>query len=154
MLIRDLHLLYKTPATAFSLYLRLLQITIVLSQYALLIYSIQGQKIAGVVEYWTINRDHTATPTQSDCSLVMGPGQYFLTRLGQFLLLGLGRVTHLWFGFGCWKFPLKPQIFNFIPFGSESTLVKDWSASYLLQVKSTCSGWAGSEPISCYKTLI
>jgi len=43
----------------------------------------------------------------------MGPGQNLLTWIwsGQFFLLGLGRVSHLWFGVG--KFPLNSQIFNF-----------------------------------------
>jgi len=39
--------------------------------------------------------------------LVMGPGQKFLT------LVGLGRVSHLWFGFEFGKFPLKKSIFQF-----------------------------------------
>jgi len=40
--------------------------------------------------------------------LVMGLGQTFWPGLGwvKFLLLGLGKVSHLWFGFGSHKFPL------------------------------------------------
>jgi len=37
------------------------------------------------------------------------------TRLGQLFVLGLGRVTHFWFGFG--KFPLKISNFLFFPWG-------------------------------------
>jgi len=49
--------------------------------------------------------------------VVMGPGQKFLTQLGRvkFLLLGSGRVSHLWFGYGFGKFPLEMS--NFSIFG-------------------------------------
>jgi len=48
-------------------------------------------------------------------ALVMGPGQNFLLGMGQFFF-GLGRVRHLWFGFG--KFPLKmSKIINFFILG-------------------------------------
>jgi len=65
-----------------------------------------------------------------------------------FLLLGLGWVTHLWFG----KFPPKNlKVFNFFPFGSKkslwigskSTPVKDGSASYLLRIKSMIGSGQG-----------
>jgi len=73
-----------------------------------------------------------------------GLGQFFVARVG------LGRVSHLWFGFG--KFLLK--ISNFSIFSlrvkkkshqveSKITWVKDWSPSYLLWVKSmigSCQG--------------
>jgi len=77
--------------------------------------------------------------------LVMGPGQKFLTWVGssQFFLalVGLGRVSHLWFGSEFGKFPLKMSNFSFFfLLGqknlSESTWVEGGSASYLLQVKS------------------
>jgi len=35
-----------------------------------------------------------------------------------FLWLGSGRVSHLWFGLEFGKFPLKISIFQFFPFGS------------------------------------
>jgi len=80
----------------------------------------------------------------------MGLGQNFLTqvRLGQFLLLGLGRVI---FGLG-WKIsPKNPKFFNLfllgqkksLQVGSKSTLVKDGSVSYLLQVKSMLGSGQG-----------
>jgi len=71
--------------------------------------------------------------------LVMGPGQKFLTQVG------LGRVSHLWFGVEFGKFCLKMLNFSiFFPSdqkkslwaGSESTRVEGGSASYLLRVKS------------------
>jgi len=40
-------------------------------------------------------------------TVVMGPGQKFLT------WFGLGRVSHLWFGFEFQKFPLKTSNFQF-----------------------------------------
>jgi len=69
-------------------------------------------------------------------SVVMGPGQFFVAQVRS------GRVSHLWFGFEFWKFPLKMS--NFSPSGqkkllrvrSESTRVKAGSASYLPRVKS------------------
>jgi len=78
----------------------------------------------------------------------MGLGQIFLTRIGpgwvNFLLLGLGRVSHFWFGFA--KFPLK--ISNFLNFftSSQKNLIglgqkvpgsdKVGLASYLLWINS------------------
>jgi len=60
-----------------------------------------------------------------------------------FLWLGSGRVSHLWFGLEFGKFALKTSNFSiFCPsgqkksVGSESTRVKAGSASYLLWVKS------------------
>jgi len=62
-----------------------------------------------------------------------------------FLWLGSGRVSQLWFGLEFRKFPLKTSNFSiFCPLGqkkllrvrSESTRVKAGSASYLLRVKS------------------
>jgi len=44
--------------------------------------------------------------------LVMGPGQKFLTQVGS-IFCGLGRVSHLWFGFEFGKFPLKMSNFSF-----------------------------------------
>jgi len=52
---------------------------------------------------------------------------------------GLGRVSHLWFGFGLGNFPLEMSIFQFITFGSikiKSTQVKDGLSSYFLRIKS------------------
>jgi len=44
----------------------------------------------------------------------MDLGQNFVTRVGsgQFLWLGLGRVSHLWFGSEFGKFPLKTSNFS------------------------------------------
>jgi len=73
----------------------------------------------------------------------MGLGQKFLTRVG------LGQVSHLWFGFG--KFPLK--ITNFSIFGSKKTS-SSWVKKYpdprpLIYCGSkVCSGWVGSGSIS------
>jgi len=59
--------------------------------------------------------------------------------------VGLGRVSHLWFGFEFGKFPLKMSNFSiFFPSGKkkslrvrlESTRVEGGSASYLLRAKS------------------
>jgi len=71
-----------------------------------------------------------------------------------FLWLGLGRVSHLWFGFEFGKFPLKTSNFSIfflssqkksLQVGSESTHFKGGSASYLLRVKSKLrSGRVGS----------
>jgi len=69
-----------------------------------------------------------------------------------------GRVSHLWFGFGFGKFPLKTSNFSiFSPFLSKkisSGWVKKYpgqggSATYLLQVKSK---WVGSGLISKQKS--
>jgi len=78
----------------------------------------------------------------------VGSGQFFVARVG------LGRVSHLWFGLEFGKFPLKTSNFSiFFPWGqkklprvgSESTRVKAGSASYLLRVKSKLgSGRVGS----------
>jgi len=64
----------------------------------------------------------------------------------KFLLLGLGRVSHLWFGYGFGKFPLKMSNFSiFCPSGqkkkcqrvrSKSMRVRAGLASFLLRVKS------------------
>jgi len=80
---------------------------------------------------------------------VMGPDQKFLTRVrsGQFFVarVGLGRVSHLWFGLGFGIFPQKASNFSiFFPsdqkksprVGSKCTWVKGGSASYLLWAKS------------------
>jgi len=70
--------------------------------------------------------------------------------LVNFLLLGLGQVSHLWFGFG--KFPPKnPKLFLFFSLRikkylrdrSKNTRVKDWSTSHLLRIKSILSSWLG-----------
>jgi len=85
----------------------------------------------------------------------MGRGQKILPGSGRinFLRLGSGWVSHLWFGFEFGKFPLKKFKFSiFCPsgqkksfrVGSESTQVRGGSASYLLRVKSKL----GSGPIS------
>jgi len=79
----------------------------------------------------------------------MGPSQNFLIRVGSdwvnFLWLGLGQVSHLWFGLEFRKFPLKTSNFSiFFPSNqkkllrveSESTRVKAGLTSYLLRVKS------------------
>jgi len=54
----------------------------------------------------------------------MGPGQKILTRVGSnFLALGLGRVSHLWFGYGFGKFPLKMSNFSsFCPSGQKKVI--------------------------------
>jgi len=73
----------------------------------------------------------------------MGPGQIFFTlvKLGQcFVAQARASQPHLVFR----NFPYKSQIFQFFPFGSKkshrvgpkNTGVKDWSAPYLLRVKS------------------
>jgi len=73
--------------------------------------------------------------------------KHFRPELGwvKFLLLGSGRVSHLWFEFGSGKFsPKNPKFFNSFHIGSKkshwvvskSTRVKDGLASYLLRVKS------------------
>jgi len=53
--------------------------------------------------------------------------------------VGSGQPSLIRFG----KFPLKSQIFQFLPFGSKSTWLKGGSASYLLQVKSTLRSGQG-----------
>jgi len=64
--------------------------------------------------------------------------RYFWPRLGRviFLLLGLGRVSNRWFGFGIGKFSLNIwNVFIFFLFGSKkisSGLNKGGSASYFL----------------------
>jgi len=67
-----------------------------------------------------------------------------------FLWLGSGRVSHLWFGLEFGKFPLKMSNFSiFFPSGQkncfrlESTRVKAGSASYLLRVKSKLGSGQG-----------
>jgi len=68
----------------------------------------------------------------------------FWPSLGQFLLLVLGRVNHLWFGFGFGKFPLKYQI---LIFSLRVTWLKGRSFSYLLQSKVCfCRVRAHKEP--------
>jgi len=62
-----------------------------------------------------------------EMSLVMGLRQNFLTRVssGQFFVarVGSGRVSHLWFGFGFGKFPLKMSNFSiFFPSGPKKYL--------------------------------
>jgi len=66
-----------------------------------------------------------------------------------------GQVSHLWFGFGFGKFPLKISNFSiFFPSGQKkslwvgpkSTQVKDGSTSYLLQVKSMLGSGQGPSP--------
>jgi len=57
-------------------------------------------------------------------TLVMGPGQNFLTRVGsgQFFVarVGSGRVSHLWFGLEYGKFQLKTSNFSiFFPSGQK-----------------------------------
>jgi len=77
-----------------------------------------------------------------EIKLVMGPGQKFLTRVGS-IFCGVGRVSHLWFGFEFGKFPLKLSNFSIFSLrvkkslrvGSKSTWVKVRSASYLPRVK-------------------
>jgi len=74
----------------------------------------------------------------------MGPGQNFWP--------GSGWVSHLWFGFGFRKFPLKTSNFSIIfpsdqkkslRVGSKSARVRGGWASYLLQVKSKCGSGQG-----------
>jgi len=77
-----------------------------------------------------------------------------------FLLLGSGRVSHLWLGFGN-KFTLKPPNFLIISlqvkiylfgYGQKSIRVKDRLAYYLMRVKSMLrSGQVSSEPIPTLK---
>jgi len=69
--------------------------------------------------------------------VVMGLGQKFLTRVG------LGRVSHLWFGFEFGKFPLKMSTFSIFSLWSESTRVEGRWASYLLRVKSKLGSGQG-----------
>jgi len=74
----------------------------------------------------------------------MGQGQKFLTQVdsGQFLLLGLGWVSHLGFGFE--KFPLKIPNFSILSLWikkphqvrSKSTWIEGRLASYLPRVRS------------------
>jgi len=79
--------------------------------------------------------------------VAIGPGQKFLTHVRSIFvaLVRSGWVSHLWFGFGFGKCPLKMSNFSiFFPsdqkkslgIGSKSTWVKGGLASYLLQVKS------------------
>jgi len=76
-------------------------------------------------------------------------------RSGQFSLLGLGQVCHLWFGFGFANFSFKIPNFKVFSFQGKkylrvvpkSTRVKDGFASYSLRVKSML----GSGPISTAK---
>jgi len=77
----------------------------------------------------------------------MGPGQKFLTQSGRvnFLLLGSGRVSHLWFGFEFRKFPLKMSNL----FGSDRKVPGSkvgWPLIYCRSKEG--SGRVGSGPIS------
>jgi len=67
----------------------------------------------------------------------MGPGQNFLTGLGQFFVAQVGMGQPLWFRSEFGKFPLEITNFQFFLFGSKITRFKDSLASYLLRVKST-----------------
>jgi len=64
-------------------------------------------------------------------------GQFLLLRSGR---VGLGWVSHLWFGVGFGKFPLKiPNFSIFSPLDKKNTSlgwVKKYPASYLLGIKS------------------
>jgi len=79
----------------------------------------------------------------------MGPGQNFFTQVesGQFFVVqfGLGRVSHLWFGFEFGKFPLKMSNFSTFVLQGKKDLFgscqkvsgsKARLASCLLQIKS------------------
>jgi len=83
---------------------------------------------------------------KSPAIVVMGPGQKFLTRVrsGQFFELGLGRVSHLWFGFEFGKFSLKTSNFstfslqvkkNLFGLGQKVPGSKASWPNYLLRVK-------------------
>jgi len=95
-------------------------------------------------DMWLIFKDNYINKV-----LVMGPGQFLVAWVRS------GRVSHLWFGFGSGKFPLKMSNFSiffssshkkFPRVGQKSTWVKGGSASYLLR----CQKYArvGSGPIS------
>jgi len=70
----------------------------------------------------------------------------------------LGWVSHLWFGYGFGKFPLKMSNFSiFLPFGSKKNVIgSGWkvprvrarSAFYLLQVKSMFGSGQGPSLLS------
>jgi len=69
-------------------------------------------------------------------------------------LVGLGRVSHLWFGCEFRTFPLKMSNFSIfytsgqkksLRVGSESTLIEGGLASYLLRVSSGRVG-SGQSP--------
>jgi len=59
-----------------------------------------------------------------EMGLVMGPGQFFVARVGS------GRVSHLWFGLEFGKFPLKTSNFSF----------------FSLRVKKNCFGLGRKVP--------
>jgi len=58
-----------------------------------------------ILELYKVSKD-SSTWNFKLKSLVMGPGQNFLTRIGS------GRVSHLWFGFEFGKFLLKVSNFS------------------------------------------
>jgi len=64
------------------------------------------------------------------------PTKNWPTRSQKFLTwVSLGQVSHLWFGFGFGKFPLKSQIFQFLPFGSKKI------SSYRVKKSRSRAGW-------------
>jgi len=103
-----------------------------------------------------VNEGQTLYKSISDGfgSKIFDPGRV------NFLWLGSGRVSHLWFGLEFGKFPLKMS--NFSPsgqkkllwVGSESTRVKAGSAFYLLRVKSKLGSGQGPSLKSIYIFVI
>jgi len=117
--------------------------------YLLYILGIRGPKVAWSCQYWTLDPQIPSTmpwPSDGSGSKNFNPGQ-----VGS-IICGLGWVSHLWFGFEFWKFPLKTSNFSiFFPsgqkkllwVGSESTQVEAGLASYLLWVKSKLGSGQG-----------
>jgi len=89
--------------------------------------------------------------------IVMGPGQKVLTRvMDQFFVaqVGLGWVSHLWYGFGFGKFPLKIPNFSIFSFWIKkisSGRVQKYLGQRRVSLLFTASqkyAWVGSGPIS------
>jgi len=86
--------------------------------------------------------------------------KFFDPDVVNFLLFGLGRLSHLWFEFG--KFSRKnPKVFNFFPFeskkfcriGLKNIWVKDKLASYLPSVKSMLRSGQGPSLLQILQCL-
>jgi len=100
-------------------------------------------------EQWIANKWDDQVPSNHwliGFSLVMGPGQKFLTLVGSIFCCS-GQVAAI---FGLENFPLKSPIFQFFSLcvkkkshcaRSKSTWVKDRSASNLLRVRTHLLDW-------------
>jgi len=126
--------LYKSHSSLLLLWLRVALLTF---------FAMQGENIVSKAEGWTDNPscqsgafdhfDHGypmawSTKSMNESSEVIdGSGsKIFDPGWVSFLCLGLGRVSHLWFGFEFGKFPLKTSNFSIFFPSDQKKISSGW----------------------------